>query len=131
MDSYGNSGFKGVSKHHYGISTLQSKNVRVEKLNVTGNSSLKTLDVTGNTNIDGGLTVLDGTVLSNGCDINGGFTVSNGIISLGNASSNIGFYGHSLVSKQAVIVDAIDNPTAIARLNELLAQLRNIGLVST
>jgi hypothetical protein len=45
MDSYGNSGFKGVSKKRADVTTLNAKNVDTSLLNVRNNSTLNSLSV--------------------------------------------------------------------------------------
>ena len=56
MDSYGNSGFKGVSKKRSEITTLRAKNVDTSLLNVRDNTTLNS--VTSDTlSVTNGLTV--------------------------------------------------------------------------
>jgi len=114
MDSYGNSGFKGIGRR-IETSSLRSNNVRTQKLNVSGTSQLDDVTIADGLTVTGGVTVTTGgvTVTTGGVTVtNGGITVSNnggmnitgtvllnnnltvnGNTRLGNASGDsVGFY---------------------------------------
>lgn len=65
MDSYGNAGFRGVSKQRAELSALRSKNIKTESLIVDNTAILNevvvdsTLDVSGLVTLTGGLRVSD------------------------------------------------------------------------
>lgn len=71
MDSYGNGGFKGVSKSRSDVSSLRTSNARIEKLSVSGTTTLEsTLEVSGLSTLSGGAVVTSGlTVGANGTSI--------------------------------------------------------------
>ena len=73
--SFGNESFKGLSKVRSDVSSLRSKNSRMEKLSVSGSSTLE-----GGLTVSSGLTVNDGlTVGGTGSTI---FSVSTGTVSI-------------------------------------------------
>ena len=129
MDSYGNSGFKGVGRR-IETSSLRSNNVRTQKINVSGTSQLS--DVT----VSDGLTVDGNTVLNNNLNVNGNTR-------LGNASGDtIGFYTTDGSSQQttsvasatvvngaagdAITVTTFDGYTVA----KVVRALRNVGLLA-
>jgi hypothetical protein len=65
--SFGNESFRGLSKVRSDVSSLRSKNSRMEKLSVSGSSTL-----------EGGLTVSSGLTVNNGATINNGLTIGSG-----------------------------------------------------
>jgi hypothetical protein len=65
--SFGNESFKGLSKVRSDVSSLRSKNARMQKLSVSGSSTL-----------EGGLTVDNGATINNGLIVNNGLTVGTG-----------------------------------------------------
>jgi hypothetical protein len=53
-------------------------------------------------------------------------------IKIGSASTSLlGFYGVTPVVQQAAVADATDAASTQARLNDLLARLRTLGLIAT
>jgi hypothetical protein len=118
MDSYGNSGFRGVGKVRADVSSLNSKNVRSQRLSVTGTSELN--DVT----VDGNLTV-------------------NGNTRIGNANTDtVGFYTTAGVARQttgvasAVVVNgAASDPITSTTFDgytvaQVVRAVRNVGLIA-
>lgn len=81
--SFGNESFKGLGKVRSDVSSLRSKNSRMEKLSVSGSSTL-----------EGGLAVNSGLTVNNGATINNGLTVGNGnavyLVTAGTISINPG-----------------------------------------
>ena len=71
--SFGNSSFKGVGKVRSDVSSLRSKNSRMEKLSVSGSSTLE-----GGLTVDNGATINNGLTVDNGATINNGLTVGSG-----------------------------------------------------
>ncbi len=59
----------------------------------------------------------------------GGGGASTGTLSVGDAK--LGFFGNPPVVQPVAVADATDGPSAIARLNDLLARLRTLGLIAT
>jgi hypothetical protein len=129
MDSYGNSGFKGIGRR-IETSSLRSNNVRTQILNVSGSSQLD--DVT----IADGLTVTGNTVLNNNLTVNGNTR-------LGNASGDsVGFYTTAGTAQQttgvasatvvngasgdAITVTTFDGYTVA----QVVRALRNVGLLA-
>jgi len=78
-----------------------------------------TLDSSNNTTLAGDLTVT-GKLVVNGTGNK-----------IGNATSDtIGFYGVTPVDQPATVADATDNASAILRLNEVIARLKELGLIA-
>jgi hypothetical protein len=72
--SFGNESFKGLSKVRSDVSSLRSKNSRMEKLSVSGSSTL-----------EGGLTANNGATIINGLTVGSGstfYTVTAGTVSI-------------------------------------------------
>lgn len=142
MDSYGNSGFKGVGRR-IETSSLRSNNVRTQKINASGTSQLADVIVSDGLEVDGGVTVTTGgltvtgnTVLNNNLNVNGNSR-------LGNASSDtVGFYTTNGTAQQttgvasATVVngDAGDAITVTTFDGYTVAQVvravRNVGLLA-
>jgi hypothetical protein len=129
MDSYGNSGFKGIGRR-IETSSLRSNNVRTQILNVSGSSQLD--DVT----IADGLTVTGNTVLNNNLTVNGNTR-------LGNASGDsVGFYTTAGTAQQttsvasatvvngAAIDSIIDTTFDGYTVAKVVRALRNVGLLA-
>jgi hypothetical protein len=115
MDSYGNSGFKGTGSRS---SSILSKNIRSQRLSVTGTTQLN--DVT----VDGNLTV-------------------NGNTRLGNANTDtVGFYTTAGVARQTTAVASatvvngaasdsiIDTTFDGYTVAQVVRSLRNVGLLA-
>lgn len=99
--SNGNSSFNGVSKYSF-----TSNHIKTQRLSVSHKANLA--DVT----------IIDGLSIT-------------GTTTHGPSSATLGFYGKAAVARPAAIANASDAPTAIARLNDLLAAIRNVGLIAT
>ena len=158
MDSYGNSGFKGVGKVRADVSSLNSKNVRTQRLSVTGTSQLNDVTVADGLEVVGGVIVNNGgvTVTNGGITVsnNGGMNITgtvllnnnltvNGNTRLGNANTDtVGFYTTNGTAQQttsvasAVVVNgaAGDAITATTFDGYTVAQVvravRNVGLIA-
>jgi hypothetical protein len=129
MDSYGNSGFKGVGRR-IETSSLRSNNVRTQKINVSGTSQLS--DVT----VSDGLTVEGDTVLHNNLNVHGNTRLGN------TSGDSVGFYTTNGTSQQttgvasatvvngaagdAIIVTTFDGYTVA----QVVRSLRNVGLLA-
>jgi len=129
MDSYGNSGFKGIGRR-IETSSLRSNNVRTQKLNVSGTSQLD--DVT----IADGLTVTGNTVLNNNLTVNGSTRLGN------TSGDSVGFYTTDGTAQQttsvasatvvngaagdAITVTTFDGYTVA----KVVRALRNVGLLA-
>jgi hypothetical protein len=72
MDSFGNSGFKGVGKVRADISSLHSKNVRTQRLSVTGTSEFNSVTVSNDLEVVVGIVVTGGGIVVDA----GGLTVT-------------------------------------------------------
>jgi hypothetical protein len=115
MDSYGNSGFKGVGSRS---SSTVSKNVKTQNLSVTGTTVLT--DVT----VDGGLQVAGNTRLGNSNTDSVGFYTTNGV-----AQQTTGVASATVVSGaagDAITVTTFDGYTVA----KVVRSLRNVGLLA-
>ena len=157
MDSYGNSGFKGIGRR-IETSSLRSNNVRTQKLNVSGTSQLDDVTIADGLTVTGGVTVTTGgvTVTNGGITVsnNGGMNITgtvllnnnltvNGNTRLGNASGDsVGFYTTAGTAQQttgvasATVVngasgDAITVTTFDGyTVAQVVRALRNVGLLA-
>jgi hypothetical protein len=108
MSNNGNQSFKGVGRYMF-----TSNKLYTQRLSVTENTHLASVTVTD------GLTITDG-----------GLSVT-GNTSHGPSSATLGFYGKAAVARPAAIANASDATNVIARLNDLLAAARALGLIAT
>jgi hypothetical protein len=157
MDSYGNSGFKGIGRR-IETSSLRSNNVRTQILNVSGSSQLDDVTIADGLTVTGGVTVTTGgvTVTNGGITVsnNGGMNITgtvllnnnltvNGNTRLGNASGDsVGFYTTAGTAQQttgvasATVVngasgDAITVTTFDGyTVAQVVRALRNVGLLA-
>ena len=149
MDSYGNSGFKGVGRR-IETSSLRSNNVRTQKINASGTSQLADVIVSDGLEVDGGVTVTTGglTVSADGLTVTGNTVLYNNVTVNGNSrlgndsSDTVGFYTTNGTAQQttgvasAVVVsgDAGDAITVTTFDGYTVAQVvravRNVGLLA-
>ena len=149
MDSYGNSGFKGVGRR-IETSSLRSNNLRTQKINVSGTSQFADVAVSDGLEVDGGVTVTTGglTVSADGLTVTGNTVLNNnlnvhGNSRLGNASGDtVGFYTTNGTAQQTTGVaratevngDAGDAITVTTFDGYTVAQVvravRNVGLLA-
>jgi hypothetical protein len=115
MDSYGNSGFKGVGSRS---SVTVSKNVRSQRLSVTGTSELT--DVT----VDGSLTVAGNTRLGNASGDTIGFYTTNGSAQQTTAVASATVVNGA--AGDAITVTTFDGYTVA----KVVRSLRNVGLLA-
>lgn len=106
--SNGNSSFKGVSSY-----VFTSHKIQTQRLSVSENTNLTSVT------INDGVTITDG-----GLSVTGNTTH-------GPSSATLGFYGKAAVARPAAIANASDATNVIARLNDLLAAARALGLIAT
>ena len=60
-----------------------------------------------------------------------GTLVVDGDAVIGNANSDkVGFFGTTPVDQPATVADATDAPSVILRLNEVIARLKELGLIA-
>jgi len=157
MDSYGNSGFKGIGRR-IETSSLRSNNVRTQKLNVSGTSQLDDVIIADGLDVDGGVTVNTGglTVTNGGITVsnNGGMNITgtvllnnnltvNGNTRLGNASGDtVGFYTTAGSAQQttgvafATVVNGAAGDAITATtfdgytVAQIVRAIRNLGLLA-
>jgi hypothetical protein len=150
MDSYGNSGFKGVGKVRADVSSLNSKNVRTQRLSVTGTSQLNDVTIANDLEVADGIVVTGGGIVVDA----GGLTVTgnsllnnnltvNGNTRLGNANTDtVGFYTTNGTAQQTTSVasatvvngaagDAITATTFDGyTVAQVVRAVRNVGLIA-
>ena len=149
MDSYGNSGFKGVGRR-IETSSLRSNNVRTQKLNVSGTSQLDDVIIADGLEVDGGVTVNTGglTVSADGVNVTGNTVLNNNLTvsgnsRLGNASGDtVGFYTTNGTTQQTTGVASADVVSGAAgdaitvttfdgyTVAQVVRAVRNVGLLA-
>jgi len=149
MDSFGNSGFKGVGRR-IETSSLRSNNVRTQKINVSGTSQLADVAVADGLTVDGGVTVTTGglTVSADGVNVTGNTVLNNnlnvnGNTRLGNAGSDtVGFYTTNGTAQQTtgvasatVVNGSASDPITSTTFDgytvaQVVRAVRNVGLLA-
>lgn len=115
---------------------------KIETTDTTASTSSSdgALVVAGGAGIGGDLNVGDECSIGTDLLVNGSAEVTSGFQSTGNAvfiadiehtGSNVGFFGSTPTSQPAPIADATGAGDVVARLNDLLAAMRSLGLIDT
>lgn len=149
MDSYGNSGFKGVGRR-IETSSLRSNNVRTQKINASGTSQLADVTVSDGLTVTGGITVNTGglTVIADGLTVTGNTVLNNnlnvnGNTRLGNANTDtVGFYTTvgsaqqtTSVASATVVSGAAGDAITVTTFDgytvaQVVKAVRNVGLLA-